>query len=472
MADKTEHWRRTRWTAAAGVAVVASLTPLSMAGVGAEQAAAPGEGTASAQTAKFDPKAGGLSIGITFGQATANHQNQVAKALSNATHMGVVGTTLAAEGCDGSDATWPREEQPQALVVDSRDEGSDEGRAETDQGIFAKAAKADDTPYAEATTRLAPFAIPGVIAMGPGIARTSSGFVDGLREARATVDIAYLYLGPNVQLSKLRWDVVHQSTKDKAVEGRFTIDSGVVNGKQMNTHDPSATLDEANKVLAHLGLKLTPGRTHVTGNLITIEPLALSVVPNAERDAVARAVLGTSVGTPFVGTPAERVGVQPAREELFEQILKQYCKAGTYISIFDIALGSLTGAGEFVLSLGGAQASSGEVPENIFELTPGAPGTLPGLYIPPIEPTFSTGPSFVSVTPGVAATTAPRSAGTASTRRRVVQAGHTGSPPFKGTRGGALAVVGLVTLGVVAVVAEGDRRKMRSALRQAAEAAR
>jgi hypothetical protein len=458
MADRTNHWRRTHWTAAAGVAVLASLTPLSMAGVGAEQAVEAGEGLAGAQTAKFDPKAGGLSIGITFGQATANHQNQVAKALSNATHMGVVGTTLAAEGCDGSDATWAREEQPQALVVDSRDEGAEEGKSQTDQGIFAKAAKADDTPYAEATTRLAPFAIPGVIEMGPGIAQTSSGFLDGLREARATVDIDYLHLGPTVKLGQLRWDVVHQSTKGKNVEGRFTIGSAVIDGEQQNTHDPSATLDEANKALSRLGLKLTPGRTHVTQGMVVIEPLALSVVPNAQRDAAAGAVLG---------------GAQQVRKPLFDAILAKYCKAGTYISVFDIAVGSLTGAGEFVLSLGGAQASSGDVPKNTFNLDFGAAGTLPGLYIPPIDPTFSAVPAYEAVTPGIAGTATPGTAGTPSTRRtRVVPAGHTGPPPFKGTRGGALAVVGLVTLGVVAIVAEGDRRTMRSALRQAAEAAR
>ncbi|MDQ3756746.1 MAG: hypothetical protein M3394_02725, partial [Actinomycetota bacterium] len=38
-------------------------------------------------------------------------------------------------------------------------------------------------------------------------------------------------------------------------------------------------------------------------------------------------------------------------------------------------------------------------------------------------------------------------------------------PPFKGARGGALATVGFVTLAVLGIVAETDRRKMRNALR-------
>lgn len=456
MAELHGPWRRTRWTALVGAAVFASAAPLSLGG--AEAADAPGQGTASAQAWKIDPKAGGLSIGITFGQATANHQNEVAKAFSHATNMGVVGTTLAAEGCDGSAPTWPRDQQPQALVVDSRDANAANGVEVREREVFRKYGKASNVPFAEATTHIGPFIGPG-IEMGGGIARTTSGMVGNVREARAIVEITSLNLGNVVRMASIRWEAVHQSTGAKTVAGRLTIGYASVNGQPLNTQDPSAVLAAANAALTPIGFRLTPGATRVAGDIVTVDPLAISVIPNAVRDQVA----GTAIGA-----------AQPARKALIDAILGEplkYCKAGTYISVIDIAVGSITGAGEFVLSLGGVQATSGDMPKNEFKLDLGAVGTDPGLFIPGLDPTITT----MSGGAGTSGVLPSGGAGRGGTRAgipgRGMPIGHRLPVPFKGTRGGALAVVGLVTLAVVALVAEGDRRKMRAALRQMAEAA-
>lgn len=456
MADRHDTWRRTRWAALTGAAAFASLTPLMATGAGAAPSASQaGVGLATAQATKVDPKAGGLSIGIAFGQSTANHQNLVAKAVSTATNMGVVGTTLAAEGCDGSKATWAREEQPQPLVVDSRDDAAHDGEV-ADNHAFRQFAKATEDPYAEAVTTVGPMPMGPLGEIGWAVSKTSSGYVDGVREARATIDITSVNLFNVVRLSSLHWDVVHQSAGGSDKEGTFTIGAATINGQAVPTQDASAVLAAANIALEPLGLRLTRGEVHVTDDRVRIDPLALSVVPNATRDQVA--------GTLFDVT-------HQGREDLFDAILQKYCKAGTYISVFDIVVGSLTGAGEFVVSFGGAEASSGTTPENDFRLDLPPPGTLPGLYIPPVPPstTLVPGTTVTSAGTPAAVVTTPATPGTPGTRHLFENAA---SRPYKGARGGALATVGLVTLGIVAVIAEGDRRKMRAAQRRVAEGAR
>src|SRR4051794_38692198 len=81
--------------------------------------------------------------------------------------------------------------------------------------------------------------------------------------------------------------------------------------------------------------------------------MSIGVVPNAQRDAVAGAVIG---------------GIQPIRKALVDALLEQSCKNASYVTIFDLVVGSVTGAGEFALELGGVQATSSEIPKNGFAL--------------------------------------------------------------------------------------------------------
>src|SRR4029079_16286692 len=117
--------RRTRVAAAVSAVVLAAGVVTSYATAPASAATEPGQGSAIAQTQKIDPKAGGLSLGITFGQALAGHQNEVAQAASQAINLAVIGTTIGAEGCDGSAPTYPSDQQPQPLRIDSRDKDAD-----------------------------------------------------------------------------------------------------------------------------------------------------------------------------------------------------------------------------------------------------------------------------------------------------------------------------------------------------------
>jgi hypothetical protein len=151
--------------------------------------------------------------------------------------------------------------------------------------------------------------------------------------------------------------------------------------------------------------------------------------------------------------------VSQGREDLFAALLAQDCSNSTYITVFDLVVGSITGAGSFNLLLGGVQASSGEAYQNSFCL--GCGGTPSLSSVSPSSPSISTGsvgaPSVGGASPQGGTTPGPAAA-TAAAAAPV-------RASFLGKRGGALAGVGLVGLGLMALAAEGDRRKMRHAQR-------
>ena len=443
-------WRRVVATAAAGVTTMAVIAFVPS---GASAADEPGVGTAIAQTIKADPKAGGLSLGITFGQALAGHQNLVAQASSQAINLGVIGTTLGSEGCDGSDPTMPSDQQPQPLRVDSRDPGADKGKTETENGAFTKSVKANGTPYGEAVTTTAPYSIAGIMKVGGGTSTTHSGLVKGVREAQATVEISSLDLAGVVHLGSMRWEATYRSTGDKKVTGTFTIGSASANGQALPTNDPSKTLDAANTALKLLGVQLVPPIAHESGGVLFVSPLAIAVVPNAQRDAVAGAVIG---------------GIQPIRKALTDALLEQSCKNASYITIFDLVVGSVTGAGAFALSLGGVQASSSEIPKNGFSLGD-AQYSLGGGGAAAVPSFDAGGASGSSSFTG----SAPEATSGGSTGGSGGGGSSAGTPiatktaaAFKGRRGGGLAAAGVSALGLLAALAEGDRRKMRRAQRE------
>jgi hypothetical protein len=406
---------------------------------------APGIGNAVAETVKVDPRAGGLSLGITAARAIAGHQNSVAQASSQALDLGIIGTTLAAQGCDGSAPTLAAEKQPQPLQVDSRQQGASEFTTVSEQnGAFVKQARATADPFGEAITRSAPFGVPGAIEVGAGTAHTTSGLVNGVRIATASVDISGMKLAGQIELAGLHWEVSYPSTGDAQPSGTFSVGSLKVAGVPVPAQDPISTLASLNAVLNALGIDVQPPSFHVLQGIGYVDPLRISIVPNATRDQVFGSLLR---------------GAQPIRQPLIEALLKAKCSLASEITVFDVALGSVSGAGAFNLLLGGVQATTGEAPVNSYTLggqnliggnsAPLSTGTLAGGGLTNTAPRPSTTPSV----PTQMAAPAPSST-------QQVAAAKT-----KGERGGALAGVGLAGLLLLAAVAEGDRRKMRQAQR-------
>jgi hypothetical protein len=445
-------FRRT-WITALAVTGVLTMTLALTTGTGTAASSAKGAaaaagdagvGNALAETIKVDPKAGGLTIGATIGRALAGHQNEVAQAASQAIDLGVIGTTLAAQGCDGGDPTLPSSQQPQALQVDSRQAGAAGGQTQQEDGV-QKFAQATTDPFAKAVTSTAPLGLAGVINIGPAVATTTSGVVDGVRVATAVTDIAGITLPGGIGITGLHWEVRYPSTGDQKPSGSFSIAALNVAGVALPVTDPTAAIEQLNTVLGLLGLRINPPTVHDSAGVLVVDPISISVIPNAGRDAISNSILS---------------GIQPIRQAVFAALLEANCSLATEITVLDIALGSITGAGSFNILLGGVQASSGELPENAFCLgcdKPRAGGSaLPSL------PTLPTTRPLPFTTP----TTKP----VAKAKEQAKQTGKAQpaatKPKLDGSRGGALAGVGLAGLACLAIVAEADRRKMRRAQRQ------
>jgi hypothetical protein len=411
-----------------------------------------GQASASSQAIKVNPTIASLSLGITLGISLAGYQNEVAKAESRGLDLGIIGTILAAEGCDGGDPTWPAEDQPQPLAVDSREEGAAQGKSgpEKIQGsdfpAFTKTVRASADPLAEASTLTAPIGQPGAVSVAGGRSDAITRTVDKkTREAIATAEIGSLDLGGGVvRLGNLKWTAVHHTGADTSKSGTFTIGSVSIGGVPVPvpSQDPSAVFAAINPVLAPLGIELRPPVTREVNGAVVVDPLTVAVVPSATRDQVA--------GTLFNA-------IQPVREALTDAILALDCGNDTYVTVLDVAIGSVTGAGSFSLELGGASAVTGDlvqtnllknlggpsqipaVPDEIIPGTPGSPGGLP--TAPPtaaVKGTNAADDDEEVAAPIVAAT--------------------------DGSRGGKLAALAAATLLLLAAVAELDRRKMRAAM--------
>ena len=454
MSGRTTGYRRTRWAAAVAFGAIAA-TFFATAGVGSasptqtapgQSSFAAGQGAAFADTMKIDPRAGNLSIGIDFGKAAADHQNSAAQAISQAMDLGTIGTSAAAYGCDGSAPPLPEDQQPQPLIADTRTPNQPQ-QAEQDETFapgFHKSVSVSNDPSAKAVTTTAPFGVATVVSVGGGIATSTSGVANNVRKATATTDVSGITLPGGVVLRDLHWGAEFGS--DGPPVGTFGIGSASIGGKPVPTSNPSDTLEQVNAALTLFGLHLTAPTVRVDqkNNKVFVDSLTLSVVPNQARDSLTGAVIS---------------GIQPVREPVFDALLKAKCTLNTEITVFDIAVGSATGAGSFNMLFGGVQAGSSEIAANPFKLG------FVGLGSPGIAATPSlSGGAVQSTTNGATSTAGTTPAAGGGTGSASPTPAAAVLP--KGARGGALAGVGLAGLALLAAMAEGDRRKMRRAQRE------
>lgn len=434
---------------------IAAIDAPGSAAAAADDAVAPGTGASGAQTIKIDPTAGSLSVGVTLGGALAGHQNNKAQAQSTPVDLGVIGTSLTSASCGGSSTLQPNQ-LPQPLMVSSTDPGAANGQTGTYAGVFNESAKANNTPFADAVTTIQPVGIPGVLEVGSGRAEATSGLVNGQRVATATVDISSVTLAGVIALNGLHWAGVYSSGTKTTYNGQFTVGNLTIGGNPVPTQDPEAVVTALNNVLGALGVVIQWPTAHLNGNALFVDPLTISVVPNSGRDALTGAVLNA---------------IAPVQQPAFNQLIQNMCQSSSAITVFDIALGSVTGAGSFNLELGGVNATTGTITESDFlggggDSTPevgGASsgsiggGTTGGSNLGSLGGStgdLGAGPTALSGTNNAAS---PAHGATPA-------AAHEKLPP--GVRGGALAAVAGGVLGLMALLAEGDRRKMRKAQRQ------
>lgn len=409
----------------------------------------PGTASATAQALKLNPTFASLSLGITVGFSAADYTNRVARAESRALDLGQIGATLAAEGCDGGNPTLPADQQPQPLRTDSRDPKAAQGYSEQEAWapIITKSVRASSAPDGEAETSAVALGDGRTVSVIGAGSRAQAHVVDGAtREALGTADVAGLDLAGLVQMRGLRWEAVHRSGRQAHAEGRFSIGSLTIGGASVPTSDPSTAFAAANAVLAPVGIQLVAPKVRVAEGVVSVDPLAIAVVPSATRDGITRPVLEAAY---------------PLRKALADALLQASCSTASFLTIADLLVGSVTGSGSFALQLGGVQATSGVVRTTSFlrPLPAPAPDVAPlgvgtrDLANPVLAPRATTsatpapeGAPVRSNPPAVA----PRAAAVALPAARTA-----------GERGGALAVVGLTGLLLMLSAAEADRRLLR-----------
>ena len=414
-----------------------------------------GTASATSQAVKVNPTAAALSIGVTFGIALSGYTNEVAKAESRGIDLGIIGTTLAGEPCDGGEPTFAAERQPQPLAVDSRQPDAAAGKTapETFDGQtlpgFEKYARATPQPLGESHTSIVPLGQAGAIEIAGARADSLTRVVDSkTREAVGTVEIGALNLGGGlVRLGNLRWEAVHRTGAETTKTTTFTIGSASIAGVPVPVPAGDATpvFNALKPVLATLGIELRPPVGREVNGSVIIDPLTVAVVPAPARDAVAGELFNR---------------IQPVREAVVQALLDLDCGNDTYVTVADIAIGSMTGAGSFSIELGGASAFTGDVETSNFlgVLGGGAleiPGT-PDEFIPGTEGSTFGATEPIPASPGVGGSQAQRGG-------RQVAAPIASAT--EGARGGKLAVLAGGILLLLALVAELDRRKMLAALK-------
>jgi hypothetical protein len=455
MMARRSAYRRTKITA---IAVAATATLLAIAtdpgSASPATSAAPraaafnnGTGSATALGYKVNPTNGNLSFGITAGESVAGHQNTGATGQSRAINLGVIGVTLAGEGCDGGDPTLAADKQPQPVIARSGEEGAAEGKSASEQGVIEKFAKATTAPYAEAITTIAPMGDPAAVFINGGRTISHSGVVNGnTREALARTELGDIDIaGGAIKIKGMVWEAIHRSGAVNQTIGTFSMGSLVIAGKAQTLPGDGFQQAAALKdLLAPLGIAVTPPTVRVEQGIVFVDPLKIAIVPSAQRDSALSQLLSA---------------VQPVRAALTDALLKADCGNSTYITVADLALGSVSGAGQLGLELGGVQATTADFAQFQF-------GALPAL--PSLAPVGGSSSTFSGASPSQLGTaTAPTAAASADTSAAAPEKVET-APIAKlaGERGGLMALIGGGGLALLLGTAEADRRKMQHALRE------
>lgn len=457
----------------------------------AHGAVAPGVGSSYAQSIQDTPKEGSLSVGVVLGEALAGHTNYVARAQSQGLDETAIGSSLQSYNCGAAPSQSQLSLVPQPLQAETGQPGAAQGYTATpttgastegaDQVVpptfgSDEFAQATGTPYGEADTTYGSISVPGApFTISGAKSKAWSGLVDGQRVAAATEDIKSINLVSGmVVLDGLHWEVTFPSGGSGSPSGAFSIGSMTIDNTPVPTSNPVSALAAANAVLGAVGLQLTVPSASEQQGIEMVTPLELDVVPNTTRDSILDPVVsGTQPVTgPVDGDLENGFSGEPASIE------QELCQSDTPITVADIAIASVDGAGSYTTSFGGVNATSGAAPSNPFNLSlpsfalspgsttfiPGTPGTPATAGSPGTAAVSTSGAPSVASTPvstgssTPAATSAPGSSGGSIQPTENIAA--TGMSP-----GGPLLAIGLGALGALLLLAEGDRRLMRRAQR-------
>lgn len=449
-----------RRTIAAGAVsagfLLAGLAPASGAPGAPEQTPfANGQAKATALVMKGAPGVGSLELALGSGIAVSELKNQLAQAQAQSFDLGLVGTTLTAEGCDGEANIRP-DQLPQPTRVDNR---QGDAEAATDEGPVAGDTLGAGREVARATTAPSATAVASTVAstgpllsVGGGEATAITEVLDGAaRQARASVEVDLTIAGV-LELSGLRWDAVHRTGKDPHASGTFGIGTAEMAGVPIPLGDLAQAEEALNAALLPTGLQVELPRVErleEPTDLIRVTPLRLTF----SDSEVGALVLG-----PLLNATREQ------REQLFDDLSAAYCDLAGVLLVADIGVSIAAGTGFLIAEIGGVEALSGEfVTENPF----GA-AIAPDLGAPPVAGPVSGAPSIAggAVAPPPAP---PAAAPAAESTRPVASIGplqelcetiHPRRAP--GCSEGAMAPLGALGLLATAAIGALDWRHQRA----------
>ena len=438
-----------------------------------------GSGNGIATTVKLGPQTGGLTVAVTLGQALADYQGRVARASSRAIDFGVIELALTAPGCFGAPPSFQKEDFPQPLDADSRDEASNAGKIEQEGGsepgspllatVGRKYVQAVPTPESRALTTTAAFGIEGLIEVGAGVSEVVSRIVDEeAREVYGSVDVASVeLLGGAIRMGGLHWQATHRTGKDPETTGIFSIATLTVNGTPVpvpaGAEAAAIPIATVNAVLAGTGLSLVPPALDTTADAAHITPLTIRMTDSQ---------LGRAVVAPVV------TAGQSGREAFFDLYYELFECGGTLGDVqylgsvgrgavlpSDIALSALTGTGGFVLELGGVRAvTEGQTFDDPFAVRGGALGQSldvgggVGDDVGVLGAGFTGGDESSGGVAGAPLTVPSGGSGSGATLAGLDRA-------VPGTKGGAALTIGLIALVIVTCVAVADYLHMQRARR-------
>jgi hypothetical protein len=478
MSDPSRRIRGRRWVrwvigSASGAALIAGAVGYGPAST-ARADTSPGVGSSYAQSLQVTPHEGSLAVGIVMGEALAGHTNSVARAQSQGIDLGAVGASMKGYNCGQapSDTQVALVPDPLQAETPGGGNGADDKTQSPTYGLdklgpasfppsfgSTEHVLANGTPYGEADTYYGQIGGNGFEISGM-TSKAWSGLVKGNRVAAATSDIGTLDIGGQVVIRGLHWEVQYPTGGSDKPTGLFTIGALTIGGQSIPTGDPSAAIAAANQALSNLGIVLGAPTFSNANNLAVVPPLEIRWVPNTQRDNVTKQVsnplqaqlhpIEDGLENGFPGEPA--------------QIAAATCQSDTPITVADITIASFTGGGYFNTALGGVHARSGDTPANPYDLAPFSPTSVAGL-----DQSLPGTAAVAGSTPGGAADlgagAADLGSGGGSAKGSTGGGGRRALRPAAAvsSASGPLLAIGLGGLGLLALLAEADRRMMRRA---------
>ena len=448
-------------------------------------ASSPGIGSASAEGFEVTPHEGSLAVGAIFDEALAGHTGNTARAQSQGLDLGAVGAAIKGFNC-GQPPTPLAQFVPDPLEAETPASGGasqgQNGPSPTDNNSDGSVEQvlANDTPYGEADTTFGgTIAAPGnLISVSHVVSKAWSGLVNGVREAAATVDVGQVSILGVISLSGLHWESTYPTGAGAGQPtSSFQIGKVSINGISLPPVDLTTVSTAINQVLGQLGIVLQLPASSSAQGIQFESPLALQVVPNSTRNGITDPIISgvvepiyypiaNGLENGFANTSPPYNALAPLETSDSSGSLEQaLCQTDTPITVADITLASFTAGGFFNISLGGVQASSGDLPSNPFNLAFGGFGDLsvPGSsqFIPGSAGTPALSGDTGSALTGVSASPAVSETPSTGTTTRPLSHPVVPAATVTSEASGPLLGVGLGILGLLVLLAEADRRMIR-----------